>query len=218
MAAPAIATSAPFYGATDTPTLNLPTGVASGDLLIAVLSLNANRTITAPAGWTVESEDVDPVFSGRKGVYSRVADGSEGSSAVWTLSVGATTAALMLRITGADTSDPVTAITTEPANSATSPSVTTTAADSLVLRLIGQSRDRTYTAPSGHTTAIQQGGNPSVGACSIAQATAGASGTAVWTIGGGGADSIVHFTLAIAPPSGGPSVSIPALYYAVNRR
>jgi hypothetical protein len=216
MSAPVIASHTTYPSVnTDSVVLDLPTGTSSGDLLLAIVSVSANRTITAPSGWTVESEVLEGTFSGRKGVYTKIAGGSEPASYTWWLSLTTITSAILLRITGASSS-PVAALASDnTSNNAVSPSVTTAVANSLVVRLIGQTRDRTYTAPSGHTTAITELRSA---ASSIAQATAGASGTATWTIAGGGTDAIAHFALAISPASGGPSVSIPAIYYAVNRR
>ena len=56
----------------------------AGDLLIAVVALARDRTIVAPAGWTLIDSGVADEDEARLGVWYRVADGSEGEAYAFT--------------------------------------------------------------------------------------------------------------------------------------
>ena len=101
------ASSFPQVAATNTSTaasstsivISLPSGIANGDLLIAMCFGYADRTHTWPAGWT-ELWDSDTGNIAAAGAY-RVADGGEGSTITVTLGIGATSSShITYRITG----------------------------------------------------------------------------------------------------------------------
>lgn len=58
-------------------TVNLPTGIVSGDLLIMVFMLGNTNTITTPTGWT---QIFNTLATVRLAAYYRIADGTEGAS------------------------------------------------------------------------------------------------------------------------------------------
>lgn len=60
-------------------TVNLPSGVVSGNLLVAVFSTGGSTAITFPAGWTQLFQTSEPNHV-TCGAWYRVADGGEGAS------------------------------------------------------------------------------------------------------------------------------------------
>ena len=68
--------------------ISLPSGIVSGNLLIAVCCGYDDRTHTWPAGWT-EMWDTDTGNVATSGAY-RVADGSEGATITVTFGLGST--------------------------------------------------------------------------------------------------------------------------------
>jgi len=85
--------------ATTSHTLNLPTGIASGDCLIMIVRTGSSSVAhTGISGWT---EHLTYSNNGRTTIYKRTADGSEGSTATLVSSSPARkSAAIALRITG----------------------------------------------------------------------------------------------------------------------
>lgn len=92
---------------------NKPTGVASGDVLVAIVTTNDDTSLGGPASWT---KQVDKV-AGTAGtdhfevtIWTKVAGGSEGASYTWTKSAGATASPMVITITawqGVDNTTPV---------------------------------------------------------------------------------------------------------------
>jgi hypothetical protein len=70
---------------TTTLTINKPSGVVSGDVLVAIVTLTSGRTVTAPSGWTKRGESPGQVF-----IYTKTAGSSEPSSYTWTASSSVT--------------------------------------------------------------------------------------------------------------------------------
>ena len=77
---------------TSTLTINKPTGVVTGDVLIAVISLynTTSTTITAPSDWTLIDKRILNAASRYGAVFYKVATSSEGSSYSFTLSSSGT--------------------------------------------------------------------------------------------------------------------------------
>jgi hypothetical protein len=79
--------------------INLPTGIAAGNLLVIILDKgSSSATFNALAGWT---EIVDENLGNGITVWARQATGSEGSTVEFTSSAGTRSASLAYRITGA---------------------------------------------------------------------------------------------------------------------
>jgi hypothetical protein len=76
------ATGTTFSSATASPTANLPSGFASGDLLLAFVVTNANATSSSMSGWTQVRTRQNAGNDASTFLMYRVADGTEGSS--WT--------------------------------------------------------------------------------------------------------------------------------------
>jgi hypothetical protein len=145
-------------GTGSTLTLTRPTGVASGDILIATLlaSTAGGHSLSAASGWTLVSQQfIFSFFSST--VWIRVADGTEPST--WTPALGGspgTTAwqTTVDRFSGVDNAAPInvqnSASQTSSNASTVAASLTTTVADCLLL-FVGCSNNgfRTNTPPSG---------------------------------------------------------------------
>jgi hypothetical protein len=215
MALPVVESVATGGNATSTNPLSvpLPSGITSGDLLIVFVANNLARTDTIPSGWTRVAAIGNS--NGQFRIYSRISDGTEGSTLSVTLSNTAGFNSVALRISGHDETTPVDVSgTNNTSNNVISPSVTTTVADCLVFRMIGIARDRTFTVPSSHTLqgTATTGGQCDISVASIDQSSAGSTGTATWTVGGGSADFTAHIVAAIAGASGG--VVGPVLFHS----
>jgi hypothetical protein len=78
------ANTGPGSSSTTTLTLTKPSGVASGHLLVAIVtSIGSSSSITGPSGWT----EVDTATSGggmKMSLWAKIAGGSEGSNYSWT--------------------------------------------------------------------------------------------------------------------------------------
>lgn len=84
--------------------INLSPAVA-GDLLVVNLALRYPATFTAPSGW-VEVGSADAGGVGELTIFTKVATGSEGSTAAFTSSVANIGAAQCRTLTGVDTATP----------------------------------------------------------------------------------------------------------------
>jgi len=95
----AIAATNSYFDATGSTThnVNLPSGIASGNLLMVFCEFNATSTVTDPSGWAVT---LSAVNTDTWRIYSRIANGSEGSTVAVTLSNAQRAACLSYRITG----------------------------------------------------------------------------------------------------------------------
>ena len=187
--------------------INKPTGTVAGDLLVAAVATDGNTTASlAAAGWTVVNV-ADQGGAVTFGVWWKLAGASESSTYTFTWSGSEHAYGWIMRFTGHDPASPVHANSND-AGSGTapaSPSVTTTVDNALILRLGGfDDDDITAGDPglSGHT-AINMGdsGNgpatASGGSGYVLQPTAGASGTASFSLTG--SEQYVTVTLGIAP-------------------
>ncbi|HXE75321.1 MAG TPA: hypothetical protein VNN18_06780 [Candidatus Xenobia bacterium] len=81
-------------------TFNLPTGIASDDLLIIIASFDAVPTVTWPSGWTQLIHTATTNNFATFDVYYRIADGTEGSTITVTTSTSEGSAHTSYRITG----------------------------------------------------------------------------------------------------------------------
>ena len=115
MAAPVVeATATTSEGAAGTShTVNLPSGITAGNLLVLAISGVQTSPVTTPSGWTLHSDAnlYDPGFHNLARIYWRIADGNEGSTLSMTSSADAAFGAVCYRISGATATDPLTALT-----------------------------------------------------------------------------------------------------------
>lgn len=100
----ATATSAQTTSST-THTVTLPSGITSGDLLVIFIRAGGNSvTINTPTGWTLLTSRSS---SGRTSIFYRVADGTEGATRTITTSSSRFSAHNSYRISGVNTSAPI---------------------------------------------------------------------------------------------------------------
>ena len=133
--------------------LSTPPGTASGDVLLAGVSVRGKPKIVAPGGWAlVLSTGLGNTMT--QAVYVRVAGASEPSAATWTFSKAAAGAGGIVGYSGVDTALPVD-VSRGQSNAAsttiTAPSVTTTAPNDLLVAFFGSARTTSIT-PAGSLT------------------------------------------------------------------
>ena len=106
------------FSATASPAINIPSGNAAGNLLIALANLfnpsNTDPTVSSMTGWTAlcSVTNSDTSFSSVTAVYYKFASGAE-SNTTYSLSTAIESATRVLRITGAHASTPPECATNE---------------------------------------------------------------------------------------------------------
>lgn len=211
-------------------TINKPSGVVSGDLLLAILGVedfSGGDPWGTPTGWTKLGN-----VAGAPGcdfqVFYRVSDGSEGASETFSHNFGFGVELLgwYIRISGVDTTTPINVFGTSGSGSGSSivaSSVTTTAADCLAFAICA------FDGSDGLPYSISGTGWPSTIATNqeLASNTGGSGVSAAWvvkTVSSAGSSENATFTasasddfvsrqLAIAPAAGGGGLSIPVAYH-----
>jgi hypothetical protein len=189
--------------------LTYPSGVVSGELIVAVITHSyATAPTTNPGGWTLAASQ-DQTSSGGPSVavWYRVSAGTEsGDVQFQTDSTAYKVAGHMFRLSGVNaTVEDVTegkAATTD--ITLVTPSVTTTTSNVLLLHAIAlRSTTTDITAPGGPTRiAATSGTGRRLNVYTEPKASAGATGTRTWT-----ADSTLQWagiTLAIRASTSGP--------------
>ncbi len=200
-------------------TVNKPSGVGSGDLLIAAVSTDGgiSGSLAAPSGWTLLDRGTDSAGAVTLGVWYKIAGASEASSYTFTWTSNKQAYGWIMRFTGHNAGAPINASVFQGGSSTSSsppcPSVTTTVANTMIVRI--GAFDRAYITVdspglTGHTPITMDRSNTGVNACSGGagykqQATAGASGTSNFTLTG--AEQYRTATIAIAPGAASGTVS-----------
>lgn len=146
--------------------VSLPTGIVSGNLLIALCVLFDDRTHTWPAGWT-ELYDADTGSQSSSAAY-RVADGSEGASITVNFGGGSSASAhITMRISNYQGTPEVGTAVGGISTSPNPPSITPSwgSDDILVLAMVGaRTTSVVSAAPSSYTdllTVAAGGSGPS---------------------------------------------------------
>lgn len=191
--------------------------VSAGDLmLLGVVAVYGDATITPPAGWTaLASIDQGSAFEFELRLYWKIAGGSEPST--YSVGIGGQGGGNNIgygwiwTYTGPDGTTPVpvsaTQRNTSNSTSATCPSVTTTAADQTLVCVYvsgSNSISNSWTPPSGMTERMDAGSNPSgfvVGIADVAVASAGATGTKTATQTSSATSNCISFAVASVPPA-----------------
>ena len=201
-----------------------PTSTSQGNLLVAEVTWDSDSgpgTITPPAGWTTLNQAKYTYASGNSavtvGVYYKIATLSDNSvtSYTWNWTTAESVYAFILLITGNDTSTPINASATAEGHSSapTCPTVTTTEAGALILRLYGSDRGNSNTDkgyPSGCTGISSDfsgkgtlSGECSGGAAFTSQSTNGNTGAAAFAITPTAINPAWRaFTIAVTPDAG----------------
>jgi hypothetical protein len=197
-------------GSNNNITIAKPTGVAQGDLLVAVFGIKtADGINSTPAGWTL----LDSLLNGGHGcaIYTKIAGSSEPTSYTWTYGsetwdeMGGAIAAY----SGIDTTTPVEVYSefgTTHANFKAL-SVTTLSSNAILVAIAGTGEwafaNSVTTPPAGYTQRayVQTGGSGGVLLADKTQATAGASGDATFTPSD--LFFVVTYHMALKPAGGG---------------
>jgi inosine-uridine nucleoside N-ribohydrolase len=220
--------SAVTYASDSTTSVRLavPAGAQAGDLLLASIGVGRSSgsvqpALTAPAGWTLVSR-TDQGSAGTIAVYRHVLTAGE-TAFTWTTSAAVGGTAYLAAFGGVDTSNPVSAssgrVITKGTSSIATPSVTTTAAGSmLVASYYGyrtKAKSTSWAPPSGMTElgdATNSSGTRSGSLDQGLQASAGASGAKTAVSSNPQDDSIAVLT-ALEPA---PAASSPPAIGAVS--
>ncbi|HEX4677700.1 MAG TPA: invasin domain 3-containing protein, partial [Gaiellaceae bacterium] len=166
-----------------------PTGVATGNLLIATISMrDTTATITPPAGWTLVTQATSNATT-RQVVYSKVATAAEPASYSWSWAGGtgaSDSSGVMLSYSGiwAGTGSNIDTFTTATAVGSTTAATaagTAVYAQDMILALYGAAGQSSFTTPAGMTVlspVSSQSGAPGVrsssGSFQVIQAASGA--------------------------------------------
>jgi hypothetical protein len=164
--------------------VSLPTGIVAGNLLIAVVGNNGDRTHTWPAGWTELTDDLNGSISSATIGY-RVANGSEGASITVTASSAAPSAHVAVRITGSF-GTPVASSVATGSSTAPDSSVVSRGNGRLYLAIFG-GRNNSFTInspPSGYTTSRSSITGSASAAIAFLQSSAATSDPSAWSLSG----------------------------------
>lgn len=187
-------------------TVNVPAGLAAGDLLIGVIHVLGQADVTTPTGWTPMDEGNCAGTNCRMEVFRRTAVGGDTSvNFAWTGNQRAVGAVFLIK--GANTT-PTIAVGTGSSATPTAPTLNTTSTNNRILRLMA-SDDNNFTGtpyPASHTGQYAVGvGGPGTdiggAAADRSQAAVGATGTAAFAM-----DASINWraaTIAVAPSGSG---------------
>ncbi len=173
-------------------TVNLPSGIVSGNLLVIIFGSDGDRDIGWPAGYTEFFENRESSFVTLAGAY-RQADGGEGATITVTTSADEKAVSFAYRITGhEDPSTQAPEASTGVNGSSVNPdsdSITPTGGSKDYLFLTPHVHDATATndtTPTSYTNKIEaetSSGGLVGGACAERQLTASSEDPGAWTIG-----------------------------------
>lgn len=198
-------------------TASLPASTASGDLLVFAIAQGDSviANLTAPAGWTATSSANGGSVTGK--LWTKVA-GSEPSTYDFPYSSGADVAAVMVRVTGADTTPTlVQAVGTAGPNAGNmdSPTVTPTGSDDLLIVVMSAACGGTTlveTDPSSTTDLGQgqvAGGFQALATAYQQLASGSATGAKTWSSITPATKPGVSFSLAIKSAGAAPAAVTP---------
>jgi len=165
----------------------VPAATQAGDVLLAIVDIQYQPTITPPAGWSLVRQDVSSAGNHLvQAVYVHAAGAGEPASYSWSFSAAHAAVGAMVDCAGLDPTNPVQASAAAFASNqsvVTAPSVTTAAPGEILLTAFATSPDRAVTLPGAVTSEYAIGSHPAagekVGAAGgdRAVATAGATGS-----------------------------------------
>jgi hypothetical protein len=147
--------------------INKPTGTTSGDILLAHLFVyypGIEPAVTPPSGWALLPGDAGSIYVGtndRSVIYYKVAGGSEPTTYTWTFSELIAVIGDIAAYSGGHATYPINACAAQATPQGTShstPSITTTATDTLLVTAFGGVGfgSITWTPPSGETERVDQ--------------------------------------------------------------
>lgn len=175
--------------------ISAPAGTAAGDVLVAAITADTNPSMASvPAGWTAMVNGLSINSTSTSGarvyVYYHVVGSSDPASYAWTLSAAAKWGGGITGYRGVNNTTPldaqvVTAVDASyTATSITAPSTTTATNGARVIGGVGCdcASPMVSAPPSGSTQQWQAAGGQIAELADKVQATAGATGTATWTL------------------------------------
>jgi len=197
-------------------TINTPAGTGEGDLLIAAVVTDAGETLSPPGGegWTLIDQGVgDSAVT--LGLWWKLADASESPSHQFTWGSNEEAYGWIMRFTGHHSTTPINDSQAQGGgkdSTPPSPSVTTTVANCLILRIGGFDDDDITvddTGLSGHTDITMDESSTSNFSCSggagwVQQAAIGASGSVNFSLTKSEEYRTVTVAIAPAPVTGDP--------------
>jgi RHS repeat-associated protein len=201
-------------------TITKPSGVAANDVLIGSVAVTpSSATITPPADWTLvrRTDNAGPTANSLA-VYYKVATGSEPASYAWTTSGASFTVGGVQAFSGVDSATPIdieNGQTTPSSLTHSTPNLTTTVANTMVVTSHGFASSRTWTPPSGMTESFDRpsGSNNATGLSiegnRVLQPLAAATGTKTATAAGYADAGNAHL-LALRPAKVNLTISTPA--------
>ena len=185
-------------------------GIEEGDLLVAAVAVDGNKKnqLAPPAGQGWIESDLDQQSGVTLGVWWKQADASEASSHQFSWGSSSQQAyGWIMRFAGHDPADPINACSVGGGTSSlpTSPSVTTTVGNCLILRIGGFDDDSIALDSPGlvdHTPVTMDESNSGSGTCSggagyVVQEAAGPSGVSNFSLTS--SERYRAVTIAIAP-------------------
>lgn len=207
--------AATTYASRSSPTtINKPSGAVDGDLLIAVLMAAksaSTSTITGPAGWTLQTGFpqlvYDGSFEGAIYVWTKVA-ASEGASWNWTYGGGAQlTDGLVVAVSNPGTSSPQITLYKGTGSTTTTPGLTTTLANDLVIYTsLSWAGTGSMVVPTGSTPTFSEDRDLAGSTLYLAHGTlaaAGATSNKTQANGGTAPDPWAGMLIAMSPaPTG----------------
>jgi PKD repeat protein len=175
--------------------ISAPAGTAAGDVLVAAITADTNPGMASvPAGWTAMVNGLSINSTSTSGarvyVYYHVVGASDPASYAWTLSAAAKWGGGITGYRGVNNTTPldapvVTALDASyNATSITAPSTTTASNGAMVIGGVGCdcASPMVSAPPSGWTQRWQAAGGQIAELADKVQPTAGATGTATWTL------------------------------------
>lgn len=197
--------------------IDVPAGTVAGDVMIAAITASPSGVpITAPAGWTLVQDVVQPAGSGsRVATYYRVATAGEPANYAWALSSAHNGAAGgIVSYSGVDPLNPIdvsAGAATPSAATHTAPSVTTTVGGGMLVTVHAYASAAAWTPPAGMSERVDiaSRANNAAGVAlemnELLLGVVGASGTRTATAAGGGsADVGGAVAIALRPLNPGP--------------
>ncbi|MEM6317577.1 MAG: SdrD B-like domain-containing protein [Bacteroidota bacterium] len=200
--------------------ISQPSGTSIGDFLLAIISTDGTTSLAAPAGWTTLNQGQSTSSASTLSIFYRTADSAGSSSHNFTWSGGQNALGAILAYSGVDTSNPFdnfnagSDISTGTSNNPTSPSKTTSEANTAIIYAYSADADygnNTPYEPSG-TTGVFGDRSGSTGSVSVSigiarkdQASAGATGTGAFDMRNSNSEEWRAATLALRGVSSGGS-------------
>ena len=182
--------------------VTVPAASQVGDVLIGHISVDDDTPgFNTPSGWTLVATNTAGDGWGHAAYY-RVADGTEPASYTFSWTISAESTAAISLYSGIDAGAPINATATSHGDDSplTAPSVVTTVADTVVVRLVSADHSHDFSPPGGHTERYDlSSGDVSGSTADTSQSTIGATGTANFVYGN---DKWTTTTIALAaaPP------------------